>query len=340
MQRLKGVVSELLQQFCLNQIRYSDKIKMAAEQTESAQQIPAKDLSEMFHDVDLCSDLSILLNVQQNNGKPLPVFSFTERQIAEKYKRFTDTEPVALTLLGPKDVLLEFDKKDDVVTASTKAQGLRQWDDMGVNLHCIAAPKAHLIKIFSEMNSLRKETERLVREKEEIHLEKRQCEEQMATTIRQMASKIDQMDRRLEEAPTVPSGIVTPEQIFESASPWGETQQVIVAAPTPQLVMSSGLPLFSGADPTPRDESTYEQWRFQVRGMWSTASEQAVKTAVISSVRGEASEAISFAGFHAPLNVLLAAMEDCFGRKMTSDRLQQDFYQLQQEKGEKIQHFA
>ena len=95
---------------------------MAAEQTESAQQLTDHDISEMFHDVDLCFELSILLNVQQNNGKPLPVFSFTEHQIAEKYKKYTDTEPIALTLLGPKDVILEFDRKDDVITASTKGQ--------------------------------------------------------------------------------------------------------------------------------------------------------------------------------------------------------------------------
>ena len=340
MHHLKRVTSELLRQFRLNQYRYSEKLKMATEQTESAQQLTDKDISEMFHDVDLCSELSILLNVQQNNGRPLPVFSFTERQIAEKYKKYTNTEPIALTLLGPKDVILEFDKRDDVVTASTKAQGLRQWDDMGVNLHCIAAPKAHLIKIFSKMNSLKKETQWLAKEKEELHLEKRQCEEQLATTISQMASKIDQLDRRFEDAPSIPSGIVTPDQLHEVASPQGEKQQVLVSAPTPQLVMSSGLPLFSGADPTPRDESTYEQWRFQVKGMRSSAPEHTVKTAVISSVRGEASEAISFAGFHAPLSDLLDAMEDRFGRKMTSDRLQQDFYQLQQEKGEKIQHFA
>ena len=183
MQHLRRVTSELLRQFCLNQIRYSEKFKMAAEQTESAQQLTDRDIFEMFHDVDLCSKLSILLNVQQNNGKPLPVFSFTERQIAEKYKKYTDTEPIALTLLGPKDVILEFDRKDDVITALTKAHHLQQWDDIGISLHCIAAPKAHLIKIFSEMNSLKKEMQRLTKEKEELHLEKRQCEEQLASTI-------------------------------------------------------------------------------------------------------------------------------------------------------------
>ena len=108
MHPLRRVASELLRQFRLNQIRYSDKLKMAAEQTESGQQLT--DLgSKTYHDVDLCAELSILMNVQQHNGKALLVFSFTERQIAEKYKRFTDVDPIALTLMGPRDVILEFE---------------------------------------------------------------------------------------------------------------------------------------------------------------------------------------------------------------------------------------
>ena len=45
-----------------------------AEQTESDQSRTDQDI-ETFHDVDLCSELSILMNVKQNDGKALPVFS-------------------------------------------------------------------------------------------------------------------------------------------------------------------------------------------------------------------------------------------------------------------------
>ena len=87
-----------------------------AEQTETDQQLTDQDV-ETFHDVDLCSDLSILMNVRQHNGKVLPVFSLTERQIAEKCKKFTNIDPIALTLMGLRNVILEFDKKDDIMVA-------------------------------------------------------------------------------------------------------------------------------------------------------------------------------------------------------------------------------
>ena len=115
-----------------------------AEQTESDQSRTDQDI-ETFHDLDLCSELSILMNVKQNDGKALPVFSFTERQIAEKCKKFTDVDPVALTLMGPRDVILEFDKKDDIILALMQSHGCHQWDDIGVNIHCISAPKMSLL---------------------------------------------------------------------------------------------------------------------------------------------------------------------------------------------------
>ena len=74
--------------------------------------------------------------------------------------------------------------------------------------------------------------------------------------------------------------------------------------------------------------------------MRSSCSEAAVCSALITSVRGEASELVGFVGFSAPLSVILEAIDKRFGKRSTADRLQQEFFQLQQEKGERIQHFA
>ena len=338
MHLLRRVLSELLRQFRLNQIRFSDKTKIA-EQTESDQHLTDEDI-ETFHDVDLCSDLSILMNVKQHDGKALPIFSFTEHQIAEKCKKFTNLDPVALTLMGLHDVILEFDKKDDITVVLMRAHGCHQWDEVGVNIHCIAAPKVRLLKIYEDIEKRKKETQMLERERDILQKEKRQYKDHLSTDIKQMSAKLDRLDKKFDEGPSILSGVVTPEQIHELASPRGEQQQILVSAPSLQLVMLSGLPLFSGSDPTLRDESTYEQWKFQVKGMRSSCPESTVRSSLITSVWGEASELVSFLGFNAPLETLLDVMEDRFGRKITGDWLQQEFYQLQQERREKVQHFA
>ena len=196
MQNSRRVLSELLRQFRLNQIRFSDKFKMA-EQTQSDQHMTDQDI-ETFHDMDLCSDLSILMNVKQHDGKALPIFSFTEHQIAEKCKKCTDIDLIALTLMGPCDVILEFDKKDDITVALMQAHGCHQWDEIGVNIHCIAAPKMSLLKIYEDIEKRKKETQMLVRERDTLQQEKRQYEEHLSTDIKQMSAKLDQLDKKLD----------------------------------------------------------------------------------------------------------------------------------------------
>ena len=154
-----------------------------------------------------------------------------------------------------------------------------------------------------------------------------------------MTEKLDQLDKKIEDVPLIPSGIITLE-INEAGSQRGEMQQVVVSAPQLQLVMSSRLPLFSGSKPTPREEGTYKQWRFQVKRMRSSCPEHTVQSALISSVRGKASETVSFVGFNALIGAIMEVMEKCFRKRPTSNKLQKEFFQLQQEKGEQIPHFT
>ena len=93
----------------------------------------------------------------------LPVFSFTEQHIAEKCKKLTGIDPIALTLMGLHDVILEFDKKDDIMVVLMQAHGFHQWDEIGVNIHCIAALKMNLLKIYKDIEKRKREIQMLVR---------------------------------------------------------------------------------------------------------------------------------------------------------------------------------
>ena len=68
--------------------------------------------------------------------------------------------------------------------------------------------------------------------------------------------------------------------------------------------------------------------------MHSSCPKSAVRSALITSVRGKVSELIRFVGFNALLSAILEAIDKRFGKKSTADHLQQEFFQLQQDKGE------
>ena len=65
----------------------------------------------VYHDVD-DNELSMLLRVHQNNGRALPIGSFTERKISQVVQGATGVAPTALTLLGPNEVLIKFEERD------------------------------------------------------------------------------------------------------------------------------------------------------------------------------------------------------------------------------------
>ena len=68
----------------------------------------------VYHDVDE-NELSMLFRVSQLGGKTLPIGSFTKRKISQMVQGVTGVVPVALTLLGSKEVLLEFERGTYVV---------------------------------------------------------------------------------------------------------------------------------------------------------------------------------------------------------------------------------
>ena len=49
---------------------------------------------------------------------------------------------------------------------------------------------------------------------------------------------------------------------------------------------------------------------------------------------------ISFLGFNANLDDILEKVEKQFGKQLSGDQLQQEFYQLAQDKNEKVRQFA
>ena len=150
------------------------------------------------------------MKVTQLNGKALNVFSFTERQIAKKYKQYSGIEPVTLTLMDPCDVLLEFDRKINVISSSMKVHGQQVWDGINVDIGCLMAQKSKLISLYCECEEHKKEKQELQKEKDTLMKEKIQYKECLGQAVQQMSVRLEQLDKKVEEVPLICSGIVTP----------------------------------------------------------------------------------------------------------------------------------
>ena len=102
-------------------------------------------------------------------------------------KGATGIAPIALTLLGPKEVLLKFERVTSVVEVAMALHALSDWDDLKIQTHCVMARQELLIDMFHE----REESER---EKQILREEKVKYQSQLGQVVKRTGSQIEQLD--------------------------------------------------------------------------------------------------------------------------------------------------
>ena len=100
------------------------------------------------------------------------------------------------------------------------------------------------------------------------------------------------------------------------------------------------LPIFLGQEPVPATEGSIDQWLFQVEGALATHTEEAVRSAVIGSVRGAAHELLEFIGYGEEMSSILKHIKERFGQGLSKAKLQKEFFLMEQRKTESINQFA
>ena len=94
------------------------------------------------------------------------------------------------------------------------------------------------------------------------------------------------------------------------------------------------LPIFSGQEPVPSMEGSIDQWLFQVEGALATHTKEAVRSALIGSVRGAAHELLEFIGYGEEMSNILKHIKERFGQGPSKAKLQKEFFLMEQRKTE------
>ena len=100
------------------------------------------------------------------------------------------------------------------------------------------------------------------------------------------------------------------------------------------------FPTFSGEDPVPRDECSIDTFLFQIKGAREDITDRAVRTALLSSLRGGGGaqgSLVEYIGLNAPLDDIIERLTERYSTQAPEDTLICQFHQMAQEKGETIQ---
>ena len=74
------------------------------------------------------------------------------------------------------------------------------------------------------------------------------------------------------------------------------------------------FPIFSDIGPSPKDEMSYDQWVFQVRGAMISCRVAVVWSGIVNSAQGEARELVDYIGFDMSLDVIIDKIEECYSK--------------------------
>ena len=121
-----------------------------------------------------------------------------------------------------------------------------------------------------------------------------ECQQQMIEILEKVSDQI----RKVENAHSGSILVIEGEYYTPSVSQMKMNK-------SSKLSALPNLPIFSGQELMPSIEGSIDQWLFQVEGALATNMEEAVRSAVIGSVRGAARELLEFIGYGEEMSAIL-----------------------------------
>ena len=292
---------------------------------------PNDSFQEIPEEPVLRNELLILLRVEQEDGRPLPVGTYTERCINLKLVQWTGITPEHLTRINSYDTIIEVAALASVGAISQQLHSMREWEEIPIVVSCIMGKKSYIIDVCQQRTAMIKQRGEAEKEIERTRIEAR---EQRAT-LAELIDRVNQQARLIGQLQT--QSLTSSVQRFPSnvSKPQPKDE-----GNTSKMSKTPDLPTFSGELPTPKGEVEFDNWIFRIKMLQQTYVDSVIRNAVVSSVRGIAKTVVRAVGYDAELAQMISHLEDRFGLGETNDTLLLEFYQMVQGPHEKIQDFG
>ena len=309
--------------------------------------------------------LTILFKMLREDGRPLPVGCFTERGVARRVYGLTGVTVDRVTMVTPTDALVEFAPGTLVVTIAQALDQITEWEDHRVWVSVLMGTRQYIMKFCQERAENGEQRRAMEAEVERMHenqLEQQDKLSELIDKVNDQAKMVGEMQwnqitlqsgsiPRIPQLqgqvpahssvassgsiPRIPSSIHTPTGVYGSTNinPSFQSHQK-------KNTKNPDLPVFSGETPTPKGEVEYDNYIFQLQMLRSSYTNDAIRNAIVATVRTQAKMAIRAIGYGSSLDAMIKQLQDRFGLGETVDLLGQEFHQMMQQPKEKVGEFG
>ena len=291
----------------------------------------------------LKAPLSILIKITSANGESLPYGEVSVGLVEEIFQNSVGVVPLDILILNDQDALVDLVDGTAVTEIAMAIHGEGRWRNQDIRVGCVIAGRESLISIEKEREEHRMQKEELERDRQELLERERESKMTVQESSLRMKNEFANYQLHMNDLTArVQEQLSLLETVRRDLE--GEVQKKRRRS-TPNYLDDRIdklpiFPLFSGTEPTPKDECGIETFLFQVRGARKNLTDQAVRQALIGSLRGGASGFIEYVGLDSPLDVMIDELVERYCVTATHDTLICEFHQLSQERNERIREFA
>ena len=303
--------------------------------------------------------LTILFKMLREDGRPLPVGSFTERSVARRVYNSTGVAVERVNMVTPTDALIEFAPGTLVVAIAQVLHQINEWEDIPVWVTCLMGSKNYIMQLCRERAENEEQKRVWKAEAKKMREDQQEQQEKLSELIdkvndqAQLVGEMQQSNLAIPKEsaprisllqgqsvtsigsiPRIPSSLHTPTGVYSSANPHQQQNHPRKNTKNPDLQT------FSGEIPTPKGEVEYNNFVFQLQMLRSSYMDDAIRNAIVASVRTHAKIAIRAIGYGSSLDAMIRQLENRFGLVETVDILGQQFHQLMQQPKERVGEFG
>ena len=305
--------------------------------------------------------LAMLFKMLREDGRPLPVGCFTERSVARRVYSLTGVAVERVTMVTPTDALVEFAPGTLEVTIAQTLDQITEWEDIPVWVSVLMGSRRYMVKLCQERAETEEQKKVMEAEVDRMRDEQQEQQDKLSELIDKVNDQAKMVGEMQQSNLTYQSGSVPriPQLQGQSVSGSGSVPRIPSSLHTPTGVYGTtnqfqqghphfqkkntknpDLPTFSGETPTPKGEVEYDNYIFQLQMLRSSYTDDAIRNAIVATVRTQAKIAIRAIGYGSSLDAMIRQLQNRFGLGETVDMLGQEFHQMIQQPKEKVGEFG
>ena len=292
------------------------------------------------------NSMVLLVRIKHVDGRPIEPEILTETTFRELCQFANPNhEPFSVEILSPHEVCITYRQGASLGQVTGELMVIESWRDFPILITVVIIKRSKVDSIVEVRQKYRQER----KDQELRDLEKfkqGQCDLQAEFEFKQklieqdikqgsLLKAVEQLTEKvtkLEVQPLHTQGFMTSSS--QNVSNFGNLSTSF------QVNADIDIGKFSGIEPTPTDELNFDQWCIDVRSYQAGYPDNILLLAIRKSIVGRAKSVIRHLGPSFTVDEVITVLTQEYEGVASSDVIFKDFYQLKQEKNEKVQIFS